>query len=902
VKGERVVHRDRALLASGRRSTQIHSTSSAAVRVTAPPSQITDALRDRYLLERELGAGGMATVYLAQDVKHHRKVALKVLRAELAAVIGAKRFLQEIETTANLQHPHILPLHDSGEVGGTAFYVMPYVEGESLRDGLRRDKQLPIEVAVRIATEVASALDYAHRKGVIHRDIKPENILLHEGQALVADFGIALALSTAGGTRMTETGLSLGTPHYMSPEQAMGEREITGRSDVYALGCVLYEMLTGDPPFIGSTAQAIVAQVVTEAPRRLIPRRHTIPPHLEAAVLRALEKLPADRFASPADFARALQMPGEPTQVAAPRARRRVRRAALPWIAGAAVALLLMGGAMWYLTSWRGGTRPLVASLLPPAGCVFDEVISRNLVQLSPDGRTLAFIAACGEDQSIWIRSLDTGESRRLAGTAGASYPFWAPDGRSLGFFAAERLKRIDLEGGAIRDLAPAPDGRGGSWSRSGTILYAPDVSGALYQVSAAGGNPEPATRLPGDKDTVTHRLPHFLPDGKHFLFSRGSWAGVKGELMGGTLGSSETRQLLDHPSNVTYADGFLFYAHDGVLFAQPFDPDAVQFRGTAIALAPAIESWPFRFLGNYSYARGRLVYREAALPEARLEWLDPSTGARATLLERGPYTAMRLSPDGRRLLVARPEGRSSLETVWLYEPVQGGWSRLSREAKVKYSFAWWPGGRRVVLQAEDDSSVQFLSLDGGELETATRTPGDTPILDWASDGSYALGHRQVRETGFDLTRWSGVRDKMRTQLLYATPADERFPRISPDGRYVAYLSNQSGRDEVYLAQLPAATTQFQVSVAGVEEGALAWSRQGRALYFLGPGGTLLSVPVVTSPELRIGKPTPVPGAPAHIGGLEAASDGRLLLLYDDRSAAAPLTLVENWTARLQPR
>ena len=266
---------------------------------------LAEALRDRYALERELGAGGMATVFLARDLKHHRPVALKVLRPELAAVIGAKRFLQEIETT-DLQHPHILPLHDSGEVGGTAYYVMPYVEGESLRDRLRREKQLPIEVAVRIATEVASALDYAHRKGVVHRDIKPENILLHEGQALVADFGIALALSAAGGTRMTETGLSLGTPHYMSPEQAMGEREITGRSDVYALGCVLYEMLTGDPPFTGSTAQAIVAQVVTESPRPMIPRRHTIPAHIEAAVLRALEKLPADRFATPAEFAQAL--------------------------------------------------------------------------------------------------------------------------------------------------------------------------------------------------------------------------------------------------------------------------------------------------------------------------------------------------------------------------------------------------------------------------------------------------------------------------------------------------------------------------------------------------------------------------------------------------------------------
>src|SRR4051812_48652290 len=276
------------------------------------PPRLVEALADRYRLERELGAGGMATVYLAHDLKHDRQVAVKVLRPELAAVIGAERFLAEIKTTANLQHPHILPLHDSGEADGFLFYVMPYVEGESLRARIAREHQLPVGDAVRIAREVASALDYAHRHSVIHRDIKPENILLHDGSALVADFGIALAVSTAG-TRMTETGMSLGTPHFMRPEQAMGEREITGRSDVYALGCITYEMLVGEPPFTGPTAQAIIARVVTEQPRSLTTQRHTIPPGIEAAVLTALEKLPADRFATAADFAAALANPGTTT-------------------------------------------------------------------------------------------------------------------------------------------------------------------------------------------------------------------------------------------------------------------------------------------------------------------------------------------------------------------------------------------------------------------------------------------------------------------------------------------------------------------------------------------------------------------------------------------------------------
>ena len=344
--------------------------------MTPPLGSLRSALADRYRFERELGQGGMATVYLAQDLRHHRKVAVKVLRPELAAVIGGERFLAEIRTTANLQHPHILPLHDSGEAGSFLYYVMPFVEGESLRERLRREKQLPIPDAVRIATEVANALDYAHRHSVVHRDIKPENILLHDGSALVADFGIALAVSTAGGgTRMTETGLSLGTPHYMSPEQAMGEREITARSDVYALGAVLHEMLVGEPPFTGPTAQAVVAKVVTEEPRPLIPKRRTIPPHVEATVLTALQKLPADRFASAAEFAEALANPGfggstRAAQAAIHAAHQRfaIRRNPLAFVAGAIVTGLVVGASLvrWWPSGDRTGpqvTRVILALL-----------------------------------------------------------------------------------------------------------------------------------------------------------------------------------------------------------------------------------------------------------------------------------------------------------------------------------------------------------------------------------------------------------------------------------------------------------------------------------------------------------------------------------------------------------
>ncbi len=273
-------------------------------------AKLTTALADRYRIEHELGEGGMATVYLAEDLKHKRKVAVKVLRPELAAVLGAERFIQEIKTTANLQHPHILPLHDSGDADGFLYYVMPFIDGETLRDKLNREKQLGIEEAVKITSEVADALDYAHRHNVIHRDIKPENILLHDGRPMVADFGIALAVSAAAGKRMTETGLSLGTPHYMSPEQATAEKDITNRSDIYSLGSMLYEMLTGDPPHTGSTAQGIIMKIVADDARPVTEVRNAVPPHVAAATAKALEKLAADRFTSAHDFALALADPG----------------------------------------------------------------------------------------------------------------------------------------------------------------------------------------------------------------------------------------------------------------------------------------------------------------------------------------------------------------------------------------------------------------------------------------------------------------------------------------------------------------------------------------------------------------------------------------------------------------
>ncbi|MFL5619863.1 MAG: protein kinase domain-containing protein [Gemmatimonadaceae bacterium] len=431
----------------------------------APIDRLTTQLGDRYRVERELGSGGMATVYLAEDLRHGRKVALKVLKPELSAVIGAARFLAEIKTTANLHHPHILSLHDSGEIDGTVYYVMPFVDGESLRDRLAREKQLPIADAIRISTEVADALQYAHTHGVIHRDIKPDNILLHDGHAVVADFGIALAARSVD-SRMTETGMSLGTPHYMSPEQAMGERDLDSRTDVYALGCVLYEMLTGQPPFTGPTAQSIVAKVITERAAPPSALRSTVSEPLDEAVLTALEKLPADRFESAAKFASAIAESAAATRGArahqrAAAARPRTRRTVAMAVALLAVSVLAAAG--WMKARGVGvSAGPAVydaalpdsapLSFAGPLGQLGYGLATTN-VSISADGAFAVYPAVRGESSILWSRSLRDTRASPIAGTEGGATAQISPDGSRVAFVAAGRVMVVPIAGGTPKQL-----------------------------------------------------------------------------------------------------------------------------------------------------------------------------------------------------------------------------------------------------------------------------------------------------------------------------------------------------------------------------------------------------------------------------------------------------------------
>jgi serine/threonine-protein kinase len=463
--------------------------------VSNPVERLTSALSDRYEIDRELGQGGMATVYLADDAKHDRKVALKVLRPELAALIGAERFLNEIRVTANLQHPHILPLHDSGEADGFLFYVMPYVEGDTLREKIQREKQLGIDEAVDITKAVAAALDYAHRHDVIHRDIKPENVLIHDGQALVADFGIALAVSEAGGTRLTETGLSVGTPHYMSPEQAMGDRELDARSDVYSLGAMLYEMLAGDPPYTGSTAQAIVAKVITEKAPPVTTHRDTVPAHVAAAITKALSKLPADRFTSAADFAAALTNPAFalPTTAApgAPADLAVARRAQWARFAWPAVATVIAGLALW---GWLRPEPPTAVMryglALPPDQPLTDAF--HPTFAIAPDGSWTVYVGPGDGGGQLWVKARDRYEATPLSGTVGAQGPVVSPDGEWIAFIADGQLRKVPAGGGSAITLTDSVQMqlRSATWLDDGSLVFA-NVGWSLMRVPDVGGAAE---------------------------------------------------------------------------------------------------------------------------------------------------------------------------------------------------------------------------------------------------------------------------------------------------------------------------------------------------------------------------------------------------------------------------
>ncbi len=882
--------------------------------------RLKSALADRYTIEHELGAGGMATVYLSHDVRHERKVAVKVLKPELAAILGGERFLAEIKTTANLQHPHILPLHDSGEAAGLVFYVMPYVEGESLRDRLTREHQLPVDDAVRIACEVASALDYAHRHGVVHRDIKPENIMLHDGSALVADFGIALAVSRSdGGTRMTETGMSLGTPHYMAPEQAMGERELTARSDVYALGCVLYEMLVGEPPFTGPTAQAVIARVMTEEPRSLVIQRKSIPPHVEAAVVRALEKLPADRFSSAAQFAEALQRPGAATVVqqsaqrlaAGGSAQQRRWLALAPW----GVALIAASIAVW---GWlgRGPTSKITWQYVSVGDSTAISTLAPSLA-LSPDGRSLVF----KEDRQngrLWLKRWDQLDPVPIPGTERASAPVFSPDGEWVAFTADGRLKKVRLGGGASVTLADSVAGANYNiaWLEDGSLIYAAARQDELLRVPAAGG---PSTTVLRDSTLRGFGLLGLnpLPRSRGLLFQACNSGCVTMRTFVLDLKTGATKLLLEEVSHAWYLPtGQLFYVRrDGAALAAPFDLNRLEITGAAVPVLEGVVAVGATAFLTVS-PTGTMVYLRGAAQSDEREVMRVNRDGAVAPVDTGwvgAFNSFSLSPDGRRLAVGEGLSTGALG-IWIKQLDRGPFTRLSFGGQDRRP-AWSPDGQMVafVRDSGGGESIFARAADGSGSDLfLARIDRQIQEVTWSGDGHWLVVRTDNGTPGAgDLVGVRTTGDTVPVPLV-ASPFTELHPAVSSDSRWLAYTSNESGQNEVYVRAFPATTGgRWQVSNGGGIEP--LWSADGQELFYLSGTSQLVAARIRTTPTFEVLSRQPLfdVGGPFIIDAFhqsyQVTRDGRHFLFLRLRTSAggasAPrAVLVENWFSDLRAR
>jgi serine/threonine-protein kinase len=854
-----------------------------------------------YTLHRELGRGGMATVYLGQDLRHDRQVAIKILHPDLGAALGAERFLTEIKTTAKLQHPHILPLLDSGERDGLLFYVMPFVAGETLRARLERERQLPVGDALRIAREVADALAYAHAHGIVHRDIKPENILLQDDHALVADFGISLAVQHAG-ERLTQTGLSLGTPQYMSPEQAMGERNIDHRADIYALGAVTFEMLAGEPPFTGPTIQAIVAKILTDEPRSLGSLRRSVPEHVDAAVLAALQKLPADRTPTAHAFAESLDATGTsasgPATIGRPMSSGAQPSVVNPLtiaLASVAVAALAVAGWQWRVA--HTGVPQLVSRFMvesPTDARMTVRAPAGPGVAISPDGRALAFVAVSADGTPrVHVRTLADLVPHALPGTEGASQPFFSPDGHSIAFRAAGRLHRIATDGGSPLPMGEAAEYLGGTWSRGGIVLA---IKGRLSVVPTDTGKPRPLGKLDSARHELYQDGPVALDDGDHVLYA--SWGNAAfGDVKIGIASiSAGTTRVLDVaaiPLGVLNGQ-LIAVAIDGTISATPIDVAKERITGGTVAVGTGVTIGTDGIVKAALSHSGVLVYY-GGLPESEVVLVDGHGGTRPVLSERRAYGFPRFSPDGKRIALTISAGTSS--DIWIHDLPSHTTTRLTRKWAINDRPEWTPDGKRVLYRAHSSSyaSIWWVPADRSADEALLLAGGPAAAFSEAvitPDGKRIVYERSDIE--------SRLLEGDAKPMVLASRAS--MPRVSNDGRWLAYVSQESGAREVVVQSLSGPGARVQVSANGGTEP--VWSRDDHRLFYRS-GGSIVAAEVVRDPTFAVRSRTKVMDdvylhSAAPHANYDVAPDGSLLLLRG--TDADRLIVVQNWGEEVRAR
>jgi len=869
------------------------------------------ALADRYTVERKIGAGGMADVYLTHDVRHNRKVAIKVMHRELAELVGVERFLREIETTARLQHPHILPLFDSGSVEGTVFYVMPYVEGESLRTRLKRERQLPLADVLRITNEIASGIGYAHRHGVIHRDIKPDNVLFQDGQAVVADFGIALPKKEeASDARLTQAGMSLGTPAYMSPEQVSGQ-DVDPRSDIYALGVVAYEMLAGQTPFTGTSVPAVLSKVVSEMPRPISAHRRSVPPHVEGAIARALEKLPADRWQTTSEFAETLT--GVHDHGVRVRSRSSIG-AAIPWTLAIVLAVAL---------GWMGVRQ---SRQDPPArdpvrfGVDFDKGVIPSftpIVRLSADGRQLFVSAMVDRREEVLRRTLDRlgmdvikGAGQGEQGT-GNSRPFVSPDGRWVAYARQKRLWKVPVEGGTAIDLALA-DWAGGSWGKNGKLVYTQAYNTGLWMVSEGGGDERMLTKPDSTKAELGHWWPQILPDGDHVIFTAYRTPIDRATIEVLSIRTGERKVLLTGGVYGSYVPtGHLIFAVGETIRAVPFDLDRLQASGVprtvvedvAMNLTDGAAAFDVSETGTLAY-----LPVDSYIAETNVVLVDRNGNESLALPGRDRYNNPRLSPDRSRFSVDI-RSANSMGDIWVFEIGRSGGTRITAEGGRDFGAEWTPDGRELIFSSERP----FFDL---YRRAADATRPEEALMTGSYDHYTGAVSRDGKLFAFVLAVPGGgevwtipLQGSPKAAQYFANGFNLGHPTLSPDGRWMAYDSDESGQGvDVFIQSFPDPRLKRQkVSLAHGSEP--MWTRGGRELVYRS-GDKVMAVEIDPAtgasgpPSMLFSGPYPDNPGWTRPRSYDVTADGeRFLLTKLPGELARPRVLfVLNWFEELRAK
>ncbi len=859
-----------------------------------------------YEIVSHLGKGGMGEVYQARDTRLGRSVAIKILPEHLASDPERKlRFEREARTISSLNHPHICTLHDIGCQDGIDFLVMEHIEGETLGDRLKKGP-VGLELGLRYGVQIGDALDKAHRQGVVHRDLKPGNIMITKSGVKLLDFGLAKLLQdgkagspgSESSTReqpLTDAGIILGTVQYMAPEQLEG-KEADARTDIFAFGAVLYEMVSGRKAFEGSSQASLIVAILSERPPPISGVRPLAPSSLDHLVERCLAKEPDERWQTASDLTRELAWIAEARSEASAPATIGRKRQRLGW--GIAGVLFLALLPLAYVASLRSPRERLTLSVLPPDGTSF---VVKEAPALSPDGRQLAFVVedADGESQ-IWIRALQSADSRRLEGTEGASYPFWSPDGKFLAYFARGALHKIAASGGPPQRLCAVGNARGGTWGSKGTILFAPRSEAVLHQVSATGGEPTTVTELDLSSREVSHRWPYFLPDGHRFLYLSSS-AGRPGILLGSLDGKEKRRVLEAHTSAIYSASGYAVFMRDDAIMAQRMDEDSGDTSGEPFPIAEEVVHDPDTRLTSFSVSENALAYRRG--PSTRpLHWIDRKGEALGSFPRQpGAYRDATISPDGTKVAAARFDEQTGAPDIWILDVTREVSTRITQDAAGNFFPVWSPDGSSLAFISNREGIFDLYrvpSSGNAEAERILESKANKLPTSWSADGQNIAFHSPGEGGNWDV--WVLTLSSGSAVPFAQTRFDEREAHFSPDSRWIAYASNETGRSEVYVQSFPASGFKMRVSSEGGREP--RWRGDGKELYYLAADGYLMSVGVTTQGRFEAGIPSRLFDTPwdswnlANTFMYDVASDGEQFLFAGMGDDAEPaITVILNW-------